>query len=90
MSHDYPLYLCTAGVLIVPDHNISCVLSSIDCALQMLQVPILGRMLKEGPQDRHLFHAVATLPISHTHYFQTQCPCNSESILLSDLAFYHQ
>ena len=34
--------------MIVPDHNISCVLSSIDCALQMLQVPILGGMLKKG------------------------------------------
>ena len=55
----------------MPDHDISCVtLSSIDCALQMLQVLILGGMLKEKPQDRHLFHAVATLPISHTRYFQ--------------------
>ena len=91
MSHDYPLYLCIAGVLIVPDHNISCV-SSIDCALQMLQVPILGGMLKEGPQDRHLFYAVATYAnFSHSLFStQTQCPCNSESILLSDLAFYHQ
>ena len=48
MSHDYPLYLCTAGVLIVPDYNISRVLSSIDCALQMLQVLFLGGMLKKG------------------------------------------
>ena len=55
----------------MPDHDISCVtLSSIDCALQMLQVLILGGMLKEKPQDRHLFHAVATFPISHTRYFQ--------------------
>ena len=34
----------------------------------MLQVPILGGMLKEGPQDRHLFHAAATLLILHTRY----------------------
>ena len=46
------------------------IISSIDFALQMLQVPILGGMLKEGSQDRHLFHAAATLPISHTRYFR--------------------
>ena len=48
MSHDYLLYLCIAGVLIVPDHNISCVTIAKQ-SLQMLQVSILGRALKEGP-----------------------------------------
>ena len=83
--HHYPLYLCIAGVYcryrIEPDHDISCVtLSNIDCTLQMFQIPILGGMLKEGPQDSYLFHGIATLPISHTHF----------QLLLSDITFYHQ
>ena len=70
MSHDYPLYLCTAGVLIVPDYNISCVLSSIDCALQMLQVLFLGGMLKKGLKTGGTFSMQLLHSQFLTRYFQ--------------------
>ena len=70
--HILPIVFVYCRYRTVPDHDISCVTIAKQYWLcsAMLQVPILGGMLKEGPQDRHLFHAAATLPISHTHYFQ--------------------
>ena len=63
ISHMTTLCICVLQVYcryrIVPEYDISCVtLSSIDCALQMLQITILGRILNKGPQDRHLLTLV--------------------------------